>query len=82
MNTNGNAPISPCEVQINDKGDVFQNQISRDSYTASGLTKREHFAAMAMQGILSNTQQLFMSDIEVGEKATEIADALISALNK
>lgn len=54
-----------------------------------GLTKRELFAAMAMQGILSNSS-IFDNMQEMGEKdptitvalaAIEHADALINALN-
>lgn len=59
--------------------------------TTAGLTKREYFAAMAMQGILANgdfttlvqqavpmkEQAAFLSEV-----AAEQADALIEALNK
>lgn len=46
MKTNPNEPINPSEVQINtDNGDVHQNYIANGVCTASGLTKREHFAA-------------------------------------
>jgi len=48
-----------------------------------GLTKREHFAAMAMQGMLASGKYAegiafspFMANISV-----EISDALIAALN-
>lgn len=45
-----------------------------------GLTKREYFAAMAMQGILSGAQYI---DYEKFAKvAVESADALIAELNK
>ncbi|MCK9570872.1 hypothetical protein M0R72_18120 [Candidatus Pacearchaeota archaeon] len=46
-----------------------------------GLTKREYFAAMAMQGLLSGIDQ----DYEPGEtvnQAIELSDTLIEALNK
>lgn len=45
-----------------------------------GLTKREHFAAIAMQGILSSKLQI--SPELVTDYAVEYADALIEALNK
>ena len=48
-----------------------------------GLTKREYFAAMAMQGIVSNSYlNLMPSRIDAAESAVRIADALIEALNK
>lgn len=45
-----------------------------------GLTKREHFAAMAMQGIISNGAE--MRDENIAGAAVALADALIEALNK
>lgn len=47
---------------------------------APGLTKREYFAAMAMQGLAHNA-----SVYDVGylvKKSVEVADALLSALDK
>jgi hypothetical protein len=41
------------------------------------LTKREYFAAMAMQGLLSNPNTIFET-----QYAVIIADALIAELNK
>ena len=45
---------------------------------ASRLTKREHFAALVLQGILSRTR--FTNDLP--ELAVRIADKLIKELNK
>lgn len=50
---------------------------------ARGLSKREHFAAMAMQGILANPDCLsWRGDTArvVAARAIECADALIEAL--
>jgi|LakMenEpi03Aug12_release.lakeMendotaPanAssembly.Ray.scaffolds.fasta_scaffold3678617_1 hypothetical protein len=45
------------------------------------LTKREYFAAMALQGILSGTQ--YLDNYELFAKhAVAAADALIAELNK
>ena len=44
-----------------------------------GLTKREYFAAMAMQGMLSNTG--INTESHVAHYAVEFADALIERLN-
>lgn len=48
----------------------------------SGITTREYFAAMAMQGLLSScTGDQWPDMIDVAAKATKAADALIDALN-
>jgi hypothetical protein len=47
-----------------------------------GLTKREYFAAMAMQGMLSNQHGYFLEHDKLSEYALSYADALIKELNK
>jgi hypothetical protein len=51
-----------------------------------GLTKREYFAALAMQAVeFSNTGadiNDFLSNNEIAERAVWLADALIEELNK
>jgi hypothetical protein len=51
-----------------------------------GLTKREYFAAMAMQAIVSNlnSHRLFGVDnmFDIAKGAVNMADALIEELNK
>ena len=93
--TNGNDPI----VQ------TVYRQIGKDSYRPAtekeikegiylvhkeGLTKREYFAAMAMQGLLANPEwmkvyegekYLMMADT-MATVSVERADALLSELNK
>ena len=54
-------------------GDAFKPQI--------GLTKREIFAAMAMQGLMSNIDPENYRDY-IAENSVRIADALINKLNK
>ena len=46
-----------------------------------GLTKREYFAAMAMQGLLANTNYNSTDDAVLAMTCTDAADALIKALN-
>lgn len=48
-------------------------------YRATGLTKREYFAASALQGILSKDDRL---PSDAATWAVEYADSLIDALNK
>jgi len=45
----------------------------------TGLTKREYFAAMALQGMLA--EQYWTSPENLARCSTEVADALINALN-
>ena len=48
-----------------------------------GLTKRELFAAMAMQGILSNPEiTKSHKDLNIEQVAIKFTDALINELNK
>lgn len=63
---------------------------SREVEIGTGLTKREYFAAMALQGLLSNAS--YMNDYNkdkyllkpwtVSKVAIEYANALIVELNK
>jgi hypothetical protein len=47
------------------------------------LTKREHFAGMAMQGILAGREREFVDDYKnLADVAVNVADALIKALNE
>lgn len=51
-----------------------------DTISQDGLTKREYFAAIALQGLLSNTNNR-RNPIHAKE-AVRLADALIKALNE
>lgn len=73
--TNANDPIN-----LGSESDKCGNPIKEHL----GLTKREYFAAMAMQGVLANNSDGNTNwdyDI-IGEHCTKAADALITALNK
>lgn len=66
--TNGQHPVTP----IKDVPVYF-----------GGLTKREYFAAMAMQGILANpNKHFFDSDALAAEWSVKMADKLINKLNQ
>lgn len=49
---------------------------------AKEMTMREHFAAMALQGVMSANLQDYLTYQQCSEQAVEAADALIEALNK
>ena len=52
------------------------------TYGDTGLTKREYFAAMAMQGISANASLTSTSFEKIAEWSVKQADALIEELNK
>ena len=74
---NGNKPAMPSDTFR------FLCDINLEQCNV-GLTKREHFAAMAMQGILSNSAMIDNVNEKalkwVSMEATQVADALLKAL--
>ena len=68
--TNPNEHISPI------------NQNTRWHMSDKGLTKREYFAAVAMQGFLADTSGTLLNPEFVAKHSVAYADALINALNK
>lgn len=71
--TNGNDAAFRTDGFVSEGGE-FMNP-------APGLTKREYFAVMAMQGMLANGEYSMSFDGEA-KNAVFCADALIEALNK
>ena len=67
---------------------VLQHGLTHDSHVEAGLTKRELFAAMAMQGLLSDNDYspytlrngAYINTL--GEESVKYADVLIAELNK
>ena len=47
-----------------------------------GLTKREYFAAMALQGMLASANNTLFDYETIATHSVKHADALINALNK
>ena len=72
---NGDMPAMPNSGEMS----YF---VERDAgLCGSGLTKREHFAMTAMQGLLVNMGRNGFNDvIEVASEAVNAVDALLSAL--
>lgn len=60
---------------------VIDGGINNGDYSR-GLTKREYFAAIAMQGWLSGFPNYEPDPKYVAKHAVEVADALIEELNK
>lgn len=72
---------------INGNKTAFPSDIHR--YTDGGLTKREYFAAMAMQGMLANLNGALMKGgtktlhpNHISEMSVIHADALLAELDK
>ena len=70
--TIGEVPLYPMDIKFQD-GTQGINM---------GLSKREYFAAMAMQGILSESHSVEMDHTFIANYSVKQADALIQALNK
>ena len=67
---NGDMPAAPTSP--NDSDPLWA------AARSGGLTKREHFAAMAMQGLISNHKECLYEDVAIA--STRFADALLAAL--
>jgi len=75
---NANEPAFPDPFRANDP----EKYKTEPMDMPTGLTKREYFAAMAMQGILANTSEEFINSSAIANVAVRCADALLLALSK
>ena len=81
--TNANEPISPTIINYDDGKPLNNYQVGNTTEHVSGLTKREYFAAMAMQGLWSSVRNEYYTEYEkIASMAVKQADALINELNK
>ena len=86
---NSNMPASPTgDIDTRMSREDFDNKTGGGRYLPSyGLTKREHFAGLAMQGLLTDTKWLsgVHSDhvlSATAKQAASLADALLAELDK
>lgn len=77
MKTEPNTSAFP-EVQSETNRDMQVSEI----YSQGGLTKREYFAAKALQGLLSAVDVKDFESIELVTASLRIANELIEQLNK
>lgn len=88
MKTNPNEPINPMFNSEGFPGYISNVMPDSDKQYSSGLSKREYFAAMAMQGVLAGHYEYFTGNAdvsvpsEIAKYAVFNADALIEELNK
>lgn len=72
-------PVVSTELAMNEYNHIYPNVTS-----VGGLTKRELFAAMALQGMLASShpyaEQAWQSDAVAAEWSRNLADALLRAL--
>jgi hypothetical protein len=77
--TNANDPVFPCSHL--DVEDENRDRIIRKYQVC--LTKREHFAALTLQGFVANPKNyLAFHPKDDAEYCIRLADALIAALSK
>lgn len=74
-----NEPAFPCEVYHREDGSIDGVQTGSKQGIAIGLTKRELFAAMAMQGYLATKG---LSPEVAARGSVRYADALLAELEK
>ena len=93
MQRNGEALLFSFKIYFmtkpNDPINVIDGMYASDAIQSdnTGLTKREHFAAMAMQGLLSGRRAGIYEfkrelELKIAELSVNIADDLIKALNR
>lgn len=82
--TNGNESAYPfAETVKSEHRDILGNpQVNFHTEMTGGLTKREHFAAMALQAVDVQAHVASPAAKNIAASAVNIADALIDALNQ
>ena len=58
------------------------HQGTEDEWSNTGLTKREYFAGLAMQGFIASGDLMDWEHEDVAKISLKMADALINALSK
>lgn len=87
MSKRGNDPAGPCfEPNENGYGNaiVFEHPNGNKSFVHfnQGMTIREQFAAMAMQGLSANVTAARSSGADIAKAAVIMADELLKRLEK
>jgi hypothetical protein len=80
MKTEPNHPSTPI-ANIHGSPSLF-SYVTQSEEMTTGLTKREHFAGLAMQGIMANQSCYTLKDNQKAEYAIIMADLLIAELNR
>ena len=75
---NANSPAMPHPLAMSSDGNMYG--IGEHDPCSGGLTKLEHFAGLAMQGILSNSRIGDHHSGQAAERAVKYAKALLKQL--
>ena len=84
---NSQKPIYPTTSQKINETEFFEYNLPNKERQYSGLTKREYFAGLAMQGLLANPNikrpsgDYEKENIEFAEVCVKYADALLNELD-
>ena len=84
---NADKPINPAHILIKEGGNAFlvsAEGANRGNYTIGnlGLSKREYFAGLAMQGILANSSLNNLKEETVAEISVLCANELLKRLEE
>ena len=79
--TNPNDPAYTCSMPVMAKNNEDGLLYKVGEQPRAGLTIREYFAAMAMQGLLARSTDRAQTEMLM-EGSVEMADALIAELSK
>ena len=87
---NGTMPAAPsADIDTRMSREEFENKTGGGRYLPSyGLSKREHFAGLAMQNIINRYNPFESGDFDsseyeiVAKNAVGVADALLAELDK
>ena len=74
---NADKPIYPTTSQKINETEFFEYNLPNKEKQYSGLTKREYFAGLAMQGLLNNTAFTVKF---IASKSVQIAEELLKQL--
>jgi len=78
---NGGMPAMPLPIAMSEQECLTVNDYEGNK-ESGGLTKREHFAGLAMQGILSNNDWIAVGWEDTARRAINAADTLLKELEK
>jgi len=78
---NKDMPAMPCSQTIDrENNEIVPHQFGNDDFVVPGLSKREYYAIMALQGILTNPEGQRSDQAAV--TARLYADALLDELER
>lgn len=71
--------MAKCGGKIRTKEERIKNNSNSNTRY---LTKREYFAGLAMQGLISSPNLNTLQGLEIAENSVKLADALLKALEQ